>query len=431
MKRHLLHLYLILFLGIVHSLLTSCSSLTREEISVIPVIDHERTIMAIEEEKQFKTSSKNSIDIVYNHKHYDFWLNYFTTRERARFQRHLNNGDKFEELIFSIFKSYDLPTDLYFLGLIESGYNIHARSHASAVGPWQFMKKTAQHYGMRVDRYVDERRNIVKSTHGAAQYLKDLYNILGSWELAFCAYNAGEYRIINAIRKGNTRDYRELVKKKLIPLETINYIPKMAAAREVAKNRELYGFVYGSSDEDLKNIKKVTIKKSFSFKEALKKMGSFSSVVKKLNPDIKSNLVRVSKPFDLIVPKNFQINKSTFRGSSVLVRVFNAKKKNKVRIHRVKKGEFLLKIAKRYGVSVRSLMKANKMKSTVLAINQRITIPKQIDRTETVYIVKRGDNLFNIAKRFNSSIKKIIVYNQLKTQKIYPKQTLYIPIGKS
>src|SRR5690606_20591107 len=90
-------------------------------------------------------------------------------------------------------------------------------------------------YGLRVDKSVDERQNIHKATAAAARYFRDLYNIFGSWELALCAYNAGEYRIIGAIRKGNTRDYRELVKKGLLPKETIYYIPKVVAAKTIAK----------------------------------------------------------------------------------------------------------------------------------------------------------------------------------------------------
>ena len=152
----------------------------------------------------------------------------------------MKNGEKYRPIVTRIFKKHGLPVDLFYVGLIESGFNSHIRSHADAVGPWQFIKGTATRYGLRVDRHVDERRNIHKATEAAAGYFKDLYNIFGSWELALCAYNAGEYRIINAIRRGNTRDYRELVRKKLIPKETIYYVPKVAAARYLSKYRKKY-----------------------------------------------------------------------------------------------------------------------------------------------------------------------------------------------
>ena len=409
------------YLGIVVCLFASCSSFNNIKTS--------KEVATLASSLNTKSSSKKNLELVYLKNHYEFWLEYFTERDRERFQRHLNNGDKFQKLINSILQSYNLPKDLYYVGLIESGYNLHAKSWAKAVGPWQFMKKTARHYGMRVDRHIDERKNIVKSTHSAAKYLRDLYNILGSWELALCAYNAGEYRIINAIRKGKTRDYRQLVRKKLIPKETIYYIPKMAAAREVAKNRDIYGFSYGKVDDDFQNFKKTKFTRSFDFKKVLKYSNISPSLIKKFNPDIKRNFVKVIKPFELITPVHFKLKKSVAKNSSSnLIRVFNPKKRRRLRIHIVKKGEFLLKIARRYGVGIRSLRKVNNLKSSSLAINQKLHIPLSRKKKQKIYVVKKGDNLFNIAKRFNSTIKRIVAHNGLKTRRIYPKQELYIPI---
>ena len=231
----------------------------------------------------------SQLDLNYKKKHYNFWVNYFTKREKARFQRHMLNGDKYSKLVRSIIRSHNLPEDLYYVGLIESGYNTHIRSHASAVGPWQFIKGTATRYGMRVDRYVDERRNVIKSTHAAAKYFKDLYNIFGSWELALCAYNAGEYRIINAIRKGNTRDYRKLVQKNLIPKETIYYIPKVAAAIYLDENRRKYGFTTGQANQDLLNAEEVKLTDTFSLKKLSKDINlSFSESIFDISPSIPS-----------------------------------------------------------------------------------------------------------------------------------------------
>ena len=208
------------------------------------------------------------------------------------------------------------------------------------------MKKTAKSYGLRVDRYVDERRNIVKATHGAARYFKDLYNILGSWELALIAYNAGEYRIINAIRKGNTRNYRELVRKKLIPEETIYYIPKMMAAREVALNRKHYGFTYGEVDRDFDNVKKFKVRRSFDFDLAIKKSGVKATLMKKLNPDIISQKVRVVKAMNLIVPGHMNFEDSFFMRPSRLIRVFGPKKKRAHMVREEQKGFYFPSVKK-------------------------------------------------------------------------------------
>ena len=423
--------------------------------------------------KKRYVSSRDHIKLRYDKKHYDHWHKHLSKKARKHFQRHLKNGDRFRKVIESILKSYNLPLDLYYVGLIESGYNTHAISSASAVGPWQFMKKTGRHYGMRVDRFVDERRNIIKSTHSAAKYLKDLYNILGSWELALCAYNAGEYRVINAIRKGNTRNYRSLVRKKLIPQETIYYIPKLAAARDIEQNREKYGFTYDRPDKDFNHTEYLTLGRHFRWDDVISQSNVSPQLMKKLNPDFKRNTIISKKNFKLIVPKRMSslklakrktrptknlsyrvqrgdtltkvadiygvpvaeiIRKNKLRNGHIqvgqrlmiprhLIKIFKPKKQ---RIHRVRRGDSLIKLAKTYKVRLQDIIKLNALTSNNIYINQRIKIPhKKTDKK--IYVVKKGDSLARIAKRFNSSIKTIVAYNRLKTRTIYPKQKLYIP----
>src|SRR5690606_30099334 len=188
---------------------------------------------------------------------------------------------------------------------IESGYNSTIKSRVGAAGPWQFMPKTARHYGLRVDSQVDERWNIYKSTHAAARYFSDLYNIFGSWELAMCAYNAGEYRIIRAIRKGRTRSYRELVQKKLIPKETIYYIPKVAAARAIVQNEEKYGFFHGENKYSLyAGASLVEVNQSFSLKTIGNLSGVSLKTLREMNPDIKHDQVSVRGAYGLLIPKS-------------------------------------------------------------------------------------------------------------------------------
>ncbi len=138
-----------------------------------------------------KESPYADLTLDYKEKHFKFWINYFTNKQKKRFLRHANNGMKYRNTIREILAHHDLPQDLFYVGLIESGYNTYIKSRAKATGPWQFMKGTAGDYGLRVNSYVDERSNIVKATHAAANYFKDLYNIFGSWDIALCAYNAG------------------------------------------------------------------------------------------------------------------------------------------------------------------------------------------------------------------------------------------------
>jgi len=177
-----------------------------------------------------------------NTKRMQFWVEYFTKKNRERFQRFINNGEEYRHHIESILVEQGLPKELYYVGLIESGYYLGAKSHASAVGPWQFIKGTGTRYGLRVTSEIDERRDLFKATKAAAMYFKDLHNVFSSWELALAAYNAGEYGIIRRIMKHGTRDFYELSRNKQLPSETINYVPKVLAAMHIINNAKKYGF---------------------------------------------------------------------------------------------------------------------------------------------------------------------------------------------
>lgn len=410
----------------------------------------------------------------YKDKHYKFWLNYFTKREPKRFKRHIRNGLKFKKVVDQIFEEEGLPKELFFVGLIESGYNTHIKSSASALGPWQFIKGTAKRYNMSVDRQLDERRNIFKATRAAANYFKDLYNIFGSWELALCAYNAGEYRIINAIRKGNTRDYKELVSKKLLPKETIYYIPKVAAAKKLfyelaprltAKgNPQIY--------EDAVEIK---VHKGFSLKKLSQSLKVSRTTLKTLNPDIRWDFVSKRRNgFRLYVPKNVEEVASAkiqglpsgqnFRrvaseththkvrkGESLykIARQYNTtirkiKRDNRLRrnrifvgqklevrgpakaaFYRVQSGDNLSTIASRHGLSTTELKRMNGLSSNKIFVGQKLRLEGGNKR---IYVVRRGDNLYQIARKFGVSVNKIVQANSLKGKTIFPKQKIILPI---
>lgn len=173
----------------------------------------------------------------------DQWIRYFTGRGRIHFEKWLSRSPRYTPIIRDVMKRDGLPEDLMYLAMIESGFNPIARSHAKAVGPWQFIASTGKRYGLEVDAWIDERRDIEKSTHAAAQYLKELHQIFGSWYLAAASYNAGEGKVLNAIRRDKSRNFWELArKKKNFRSETRNYVPKIIAAALISKNPAQYGF---------------------------------------------------------------------------------------------------------------------------------------------------------------------------------------------
>lgn len=379
------------------------------------------------EESQFK--------LAYGQKYFDFWVKYFTKKNKARFIRHLNNGEKYKQLVMNIFKEEGLPEELYYVGLIESGYNSRIKSRASATGYWQFMKGTGKDYGLKINQSVDERTNIHKSTMAAAQYFKDLYNIFGSWELVLCAYNAGEYRIIRAIRKGNTRDYHELVKKRLLPKETAYYIPKIMAARYLSRNLKLLKIKRGqirSEDRDFTQAKVYSLSAGqTTLNKISKDLGLSYASVKKLNPDFNYKSLRGTRrrPLRVVLPKRkrgreLRINK--IKVSKIITpsrrRVASNKKK---KVYKVRRGDNLTNIARKFGVKLSDLKYVNSLnRKGKILIGQRIRIPASIGN---FYIVRKGDNLTLIARKFNTSISRLLNLNGLKSKRIYPRQRLRVP----
>ena len=170
-----------------------------------------------------------------NNKHVNRWIHYFSNRNRDRFERFMDRGRYVKTKIQEILVANGVPPEMYYLAMIESGFASHARSHASAVGVWQFIAPTARRFGLRVDSYVDERLDMIKATHAASRYLKALHREFGDWYLAMAAYNAGENRIRRAVARSGSRNYWTLVRRGFLPRETAEYVAKFQAAMTISR----------------------------------------------------------------------------------------------------------------------------------------------------------------------------------------------------
>ncbi len=170
------------------------------------------------------------------------WISYFTGRGRGFLERYLARAGRYAPLMGEILETQNLPRDLIFLAMAESGFQTKAKSWAKAVGPWQFMPFTGKRYGLKIDWYVDERRDPIKATLAAAKYLNKLYEEFGSWELAAAGYNAGEGKISRAIRRYKTENFWNLRKGRYLKSETKNYVPKIMALAIIGKNLKSFGF---------------------------------------------------------------------------------------------------------------------------------------------------------------------------------------------
>lgn len=373
-----------------------------------------------------------------------FWVKYFLEKDRARFQRFINNGEEYRHHIEEIFETYGLPKELYFVGLIESGYYLGAKSRARAVGPWQFIKGTGKRYGLKISWEIDERQDLFKSTHAAAQYLKTLYNIFSSWELALSGYNAGENGVLRRIRKYKTRDYYELSKKKQLPAETINYVPKVLAAMHIVKNAEKYGFFIPKKDRrvfDKTELKAVG--KNISLGYIARRLKISLKLLKKLNPELRRGKTPryFSGVYQLRIPRGY--------GQMLEAPSFRETRKDVIKrtaavptYHKVKRGESLIRIAKRYGTSAGNLARLNNLGSwkALVRIGQRLKVNGRapvyvanIKRASKpiVYKVRPGDNISMLADLFRTTIDSIKSANRLRSGRIFVGQKIVLPNTKS
>jgi membrane-bound lytic murein transglycosylase D len=183
-----------------------------------------------------------------NNPRVDSWVKLFSTnpKVKARFAVWLDRKSTYEPMISAKLEQHDMPQDLIYLAMIESGFNPKAKSPAKAGGLWQFISETGKRYGLTVDKHVDERNQPEKATEAALSYLGDLYDRFGSWYLAAAAYNTGENRVARVMRevtgkeKGTDADYYRI--SRLLPKETQDYVPMMIAAARISKNPAKYGF---------------------------------------------------------------------------------------------------------------------------------------------------------------------------------------------
>lgn len=213
------------------------------------------------------------------------WVNYFTGRGREWFVKYAERGGRYAPVLSKILNDNGLPRDLLYLAMAESGFQNVAKSHASAVGPWQFMSFTGKKYGLSIDWFVDERRDPLKASTAAAGYLKDLHDLFGSWELAAAGYNAGEGKIGRAIQRYGTRDFWKLTKGRYLKPETKNYVPKIMALAIIGKNLESFGFSELSFDHPL-DYEQIEVPGNTDLFEVAAAVGLPFEEIQRYNPEL-------------------------------------------------------------------------------------------------------------------------------------------------
>ena len=233
--------------------------------------------------------------------HVQHFLEQFQTGYRREVvERWLTRSGRYLPMVLDVFRQKGLPEELVFTAMIESGFNPVAVSRAGAKGLWQFMAPTARRYGLRVDRWLDERLDPEKSTVAAANYLKDLYAIFGSWELSQAAYNAGEMKILRAIEGTGTRDFWSLTRSRLLRDETKNFVPAIHAMTIIGQEPEQYGFTV-TPDEPL-SYEQITVPRGTSLKHVAGLSGIPLEDLVRLNPELRLKQTPPNAPYHLKVP---------------------------------------------------------------------------------------------------------------------------------
>jgi membrane-bound lytic murein transglycosylase D len=298
-------------------------------------------------------------------------IRYFNTAIRGKFEQWLLRLSRYRPLVEPIFTEFNLPSDLVFLSLVESGFNPYAYSRAKATGPWQFMKGTAKVYGLRVDQYVDERRDPIKSTIAAARYLRDLYDLFGTWPLAMAAYNAGEGKVMRALQKAQAESFSDIARTKLIRRETREYVPRFMAATIIAKNPDRYGFPQDAVSPH--QFEEVVVSRPLHFAAVANATGISYQELRLLNPELRRD---ATPPDDHTYHLKVPIGTKT-KVEALLDKIPTWKfpplpaksqrvRQDATRWYKVRVGDSLEKVARRFGLSVKALKARNNLSGPVI-----------------------------------------------------------------
>jgi membrane-bound lytic murein transglycosylase D len=392
-----------------------------------------------------KQAQEFDIPIVINER-VEHFVQYFQTTARKIFVNWLARSERYIPFMKNLLRESGLPEDLVYMALIESGFNPYAYSRSKASGPWQFIYFTGKRYGLSVNWWVDERRDPEKSTIAAAKYLKDLYDLFECWYLAAAGYNAGEGKIMNAMKRYRTEDFWELTKYRYLKRETKDYVPQMIAAALIAKDPEKYGFVDIEYQEPFR-YEKVNVPAVTDLRLIAKACEVSVEEIKDLNPE----LLRWCTPpncqeYEIRIPLG---KKDLFlKNYEALPR----HDKFQFKTHTVRKGDTLGGIARLYRVDLEPILQLNRLKrSSLLSIGMNLIIPipkdarvalvkerkmergSQPSRNEEItYTIKRGDSLWSIANEMGVNIGALSRWNNLHPdKKLMPGDKLKIRIPAS
>jgi len=359
-----------------------------------------------------------------------FWEDYLLGRGRGWFATWLSRSTRYVPIFREALGRRGLPEDLVFLSMVESGFSTSAQSWADAVGPWQFVESTGRAYGLRIDFWVDERRDFERSTEAALTYLNRLHDRFGNWLLAFAAYNAGPGRVAYAIRRAGVEDFWRL--DRWLRKETENYVPKILAAARVAKRADRLGF----QDVDYLppfDFRTVTATRAVSLRTLAEACPEEmdEEELSLLNPALRARVTPPGETWALRVPR------STTATCAAALDESPQRERWAYRWHPVAEDDTLERVAARYHTTAQAILEFSdaepedffKFEEIVVPIPRAkvtaaIRTPTVLARRSAVYgvpsvrivryRVRGGDSLWSIAQRFHVSVSDLCRWNGLR-----------------
>ncbi len=351
-------------------------------------------------------------------------LNIYRTKH---FLKVLEDGITFIPIIRQMIAKAKIPKAFLYLAMAESNFSAKARSRSKAVGLWQFMPRTAKLLGLKINRYVDERRDPIKSTQVAIKYLKFLHKKFGKWYLAAIAYNCGEGKLSRVVKKLGSDDLSMLLdsRKKYLSKESRMYIRKIVMMANLANDEE---FILENNADHLMNrgntfsLATVEVKGGVSLQSIADSIHLSVKTIKEYNPQLRYFFTPpYEKKYSLYIPYNkyslFQKNYKPLKSSK------------KFYVYVIKRGDSLYKIGKKFGISYKIIKDFNRLKSNFLKRGQRLIVPVALNIRNRIvkYTIKKGDTLFLISRKFKVKIKKIMKANNMKSSLLRPGVKIVIP----